>query len=389
MEGTMIAKEVMSSDVVAVQAATPLLEAVDRLEHSQAGVLAVYEGTRLLGTVTEHDIASWIATPGRDVVGAQARDVVHPEAVFSREDQDITDVARLMREHHVSSIVVVRDSQPVGTLTLADLATKVNGTAGQPADPAQRQAADQLQDPVRAIAQNHPATTDRAFESAPPARVFLQPIASPSILGLLAFAASTFMLGAYYAGWFGSATTAEYLAPFVAIFGGLAQLIAAMWAFRARDGLATAVHGTWGSFYLAFGVLYAFVAGGSLTAGGIDPGFGWWFIPLAAITGTLMLAAIGRNLALSATMLTLMAACIVMAAGLLVPSSGWVKGGGDVLVASALVAWYAATAILLEDSFRHVILPLTRPQAEANIPGRQLTWPLEWRFGQPGVRAGQ
>lgn len=53
-------------------------------------------------------------------------------------------------------------------------------------------------------------------------RVFLQPIAAPSILGLFGFAGATFMVAANMAGWFGTATSAIYIFPFAAIFGAIA-----------------------------------------------------------------------------------------------------------------------------------------------------------------------
>ena len=55
------------------------------------------------------------------------------------------------------------------------------------------------------------------------------------------------------AGWYGTGGTPLVLYPFVLTAGGLAQFLAGMWSYRARDGLATAVHGIWGSFWLAFG----------------------------------------------------------------------------------------------------------------------------------------
>src|SRR3954471_40655 len=45
-------------------------------------------------------------------------------------------------------------------------------------------------------------------------RVFLQPIAAPSVLGLYGFAASTFMVAAWLAGWYGGKATPEFLFPF-------------------------------------------------------------------------------------------------------------------------------------------------------------------------------
>ncbi|HEX5584977.1 GPR1/FUN34/YaaH family transporter, partial [Gaiella sp.] len=88
-----------------------------------------------------------------------------------------------------------------------------------------------------------------------PARITLSPIAPPSILGLFGFSGATLIVAAWMAGWYGDATTPQYLFPFAAIFGGLAQFLAGMWAYRARDGLATAMHGMWGSFWMAFGIL--------------------------------------------------------------------------------------------------------------------------------------
>ena len=73
-------------------------------------------------------------------------------------------------------------------------------------------------------------------------RVFLQPIAAPSILGLFGFAGATFIVGARLAGWYGTPASGEFLFPFAITFGGIAQFAAAMWAYRARDGLATAMH---------------------------------------------------------------------------------------------------------------------------------------------------
>src|ERR687883_347959 len=71
-----------------------------------------------------------------------------------------------------------------------------------------------------------------------PPRVVLTPIAAPSILGLAGFAGATFIVASNIAGWWGTPTSGLELAPFAAMFGGLAQFLAGMWAYRARDGIA-------------------------------------------------------------------------------------------------------------------------------------------------------
>src|SRR3954453_1862526 len=145
-------------------------------------------------------------------------------------------------------------------------------------------------------------------------RVVLQPIAPPSILGLFGFAGATFIVAAHLAGWYGNAHTPEYLFPFAAFFGGVAQFAAGMWAFRARDGLATAVHGTWGAFWLAYGLLFLLVATGALTIpAGAFVALGYWFIVLAAITWAAAATALSENVALT-LLLTLLAAGSTFAA---------------------------------------------------------------------------
>jgi succinate-acetate transporter protein len=59
-------------------------------------------------------------------------------------------------------------------------------------------------------------------------RVILQPIAAPSILGLFGFAGATFIVASNMAGWWGTPTSGLALAPFAAMFGGLAQFLAGM-----------------------------------------------------------------------------------------------------------------------------------------------------------------
>src|ERR1700741_1139625 len=129
------------------------------------------------------------------------------------------------------------------------------------------------------------ATTEPKTTQEGRAEVLLQPIAAPSILGLYGFAVATFMVAANIAHWYGTSNTALYLAPFAAAFGGLAQFLAGMWAFKARDALATAMHGMWGSFWIAYGILNLLFASGDLARPqGAFPALGFWFIGLAAIT---------------------------------------------------------------------------------------------------------
>jgi succinate-acetate transporter protein len=225
-----------------------------------------------------------------------------------------------------------------------------------------------------------------------PARIVLQPIAAPSILGLFGFSIATLMVAAQVAGWYGSAATPGYLFPFALTAGGLAQFLAGMWAYRARDGVATAMHGIWGAFWLAYGILWMFVVTGHLAvppSGVAFPALGFWFIMLAAVTLSGAVASMAENLGLAAVLYPLAAGSAILAAAYFVGSHSWEVVAGWVLVFSAGIAWYVATAMMMQGAFGRTILPLFKYGREQNVPGGAPVRPVEYDRGQPGVRSGQ
>ena len=219
-----------------------------------------------------------------------------------------------------------------------------------------------------------------------PAQAFLQPIAAPSILGLYGFAGATFMVAANLAGWYGTTTSGNYLFPFAAFFGGLAQFMAGMWAYRARDGLGTAMHGMWGSFWMAYGVLNLLFAVKVLappTPNGMFVELGYWFIVLAVTTwiGTWMATTMSG--ALTGVLGFLAAGSTAAAIGNLVGSGAWVTLAGWLFIASAALAWYTATGLMAEGVFGHAVLPLFKPSRAKQVPA------FSAGAGEPGVKHGQ
>ncbi|WP_161791022.1 acetate uptake transporter family protein [Actinomadura welshii] len=225
-------------------------------------------------------------------------------------------------------------------------------------------------------------------------RIFLQPIAAPSILGLFGLATATMMVGAWEAEWYGGPLTPLILWPLV-LFAGIAQILAGMWAYRARDGIATAIHGMWGAFWTAWGLLFALVSVGAFPAalapvpGNPSEGFAFWYIALAAITGLCALAALAENLVLAVLLACLSAAAGFTAGGFWAPSDWASDVGGWLFVVTAVLALYAAAAMMMENTFGRTILPLFRVRGAAEARGRRAARPLQYRQGQPGVKIGQ
>jgi uncharacterized protein len=217
-----------------------------------------------------------------------------------------------------------------------------------------------------------------------PARIYLQPIAAPSILGLYGFAGATFMVAANMAHWYGNPSSPIYLAPFVLIFGGFAQFLAGMWAFRARDGVATAMHGMWGSFWIAYGILQLMFASGRVAQpAGPFMELGYWFIILAAITWAGTYAASAENKGLVLVLAFLAAGSTTAAIGEMTGTEWLMILTGYLFMISAVCAWYTATALMVNEAQGREVMKVGMSPRLASLA------PVTIGAGEPGVIRGQ
>jgi uncharacterized protein len=102
-----------------------------------------------------------------------------------------------------------------------------------------------------------------------------------------------------------------------------------------------------------------------------------------------MIASLGESLALTAVLAPLWVGVGLLGVFYLLGGSGWEKVGGYVTMASAFTAFYAASAMMLASAFGRVILPVGKYRKEANVPGRQPMYPIQFELGEPGVKQGQ
>jgi succinate-acetate transporter protein len=193
------------------------------------------------------------------------------------------------------------------------------------------------------------------------------------------------MVAAYMAHWFGSSHTALLLVPFVALFGGVAQFLASMWAYKARDGVATAVHGTWGAFWMASGILGLLVASSRVPAPSMPlfPELGYWFIVLAAITWVCAGSAAAENKSFMTTLVFLAAGSTISAIALLAGSEALIILSGYLFIIGSFVAWYTASALMLNETYGREIWSLGRSPQARQMPSIALG------TGEPGVIRGQ
>lgn len=186
-------------------------------------------------------------------------------------------------------------------------------------------------------------------------------IADPAPLGLAAFALTTFILSGHNANfipdlaWVGLAL----------FYGGLAQFAAGMWEFRRGNTFASTAFSTYGGFWLSLAFFVLLILAGKVPAAVSVPNALGWFLFAFFVFNTYMLIASTRvNGAVFGVFLTLEITEIVDAIGFWsgnAPGQGWLLYGGWIGIITAVVAWYASGATILNS-----LLP--RPMAWVGGP---------------------
>jgi CBS domain-containing protein len=116
-------KDVMTPKVECVRPEATVQEAAIKMKSHDVGPIPVCEGDRLLGILTDRDIVVRAVAEGRDGGTTRVQDIMTRDIVTAGADDDVKDVARLMKQHQVRRIVVVdRDKKLVGIVSMKDLA---------------------------------------------------------------------------------------------------------------------------------------------------------------------------------------------------------------------------------------------------------------------------
>lgn len=120
---------VMTRDVRLVKPDQSIREAAQLMEEIDAGALPVTDKDRLVGMITDRDIAIRAVAHGKSP-DTRIRDVMSPGILYCFDDQDLDEVAQNMGKNQVRRLPVIsHDKRLVGILSLGDLASKEDARA--------------------------------------------------------------------------------------------------------------------------------------------------------------------------------------------------------------------------------------------------------------------
>ena len=114
--------ECMTRDVQLTNPDETLQQAARTMVDIDAGFLPVGDGDKLIGTITDRDIAVRGVAKGLGP-DARVRDVMTEEVLYCYEDQDGQDVLENMADEQIRRLPVVdRNKRLVGVVSISDLA---------------------------------------------------------------------------------------------------------------------------------------------------------------------------------------------------------------------------------------------------------------------------
>ena len=127
--------KVMTRDAECVRPDNTLQEAARKMRDLDVGPMPVCgDNDRLVGMLTDRDIAVRAVAEGKDPTRTPVKDVMTEGISYCYEDEDVSDAARQMSEKQIRRLVVLnRDKRLVGIVSLGDLATQTGDrqTAGK------------------------------------------------------------------------------------------------------------------------------------------------------------------------------------------------------------------------------------------------------------------
>ena len=122
-------RDFMTKDPRSVESSSNVVEAARLMRDVDAGIIPVVEGEKLVGAVTDRDIAIRVVAEGKSAESTTVGEIASRELVTIDPQQDLDEALRLMAQHQVRRLPVVEeDGKLVGIVAQADIARNASDT---------------------------------------------------------------------------------------------------------------------------------------------------------------------------------------------------------------------------------------------------------------------
>jgi CBS domain-containing protein len=121
----MLLREMMTANIEEISADATLMQAAQKMKLLDIGAIPVREKDRLVGIITDRDIAVRAVAEGRDPKKMPVREAMSRDICFCYEDESVESAAKLMEEKQIRRLPIFdRRERAIGIVSLGDLAVR-------------------------------------------------------------------------------------------------------------------------------------------------------------------------------------------------------------------------------------------------------------------------
>ena len=114
-------REIMSTDVACIGRGDSIERAAQMMNHFNVGSIPVCDNTKVVGIITDRDIALRSVALGEDTKSQHVSDIMSQDVAVGNPEMDVHDAARIMSEQQIRRLPIVDNGQLVGIVALGDI----------------------------------------------------------------------------------------------------------------------------------------------------------------------------------------------------------------------------------------------------------------------------
>jgi CBS domain-containing protein len=114
--------EIMVEDVLKIDAAATVKEAVDMMNRNEIGCLIITADGKVSGIITERDVLKRVVGESKDANKTKVSAIMSKPVITVGPDMYVEDAAKLMFKRNIKKLPIEKKGRVVGIITLTDVA---------------------------------------------------------------------------------------------------------------------------------------------------------------------------------------------------------------------------------------------------------------------------
>lgn len=117
----MLVKDIMSKDVACVSSEDSIERAAQLMKQYDVGSIPVCNQEKVVGIVTDRDIAVRVVAEGQDTKSQKVCDIMTTNPAVGNPDMNVKDAVEIMSRNQIRRLPIVGNDNLVGIVALADI----------------------------------------------------------------------------------------------------------------------------------------------------------------------------------------------------------------------------------------------------------------------------